>query len=365
MIDRVSHPAADRTDEVEASSHDLGVAAEADSRKSVGVGRELKMALGDLAGHELELVEERLRQAVRSRFDAVDELSHQLPALGGKRLRPLLVLLSARSIAESGGRCGESEIVDLAAAVELVHAASLVHDDVLDDADRRRHQPTVHAVAGVHRAVLLGDFLFTRAYGLAANCRSPRPARLLAAAATQLCEGEMRQQASIGRFDLPLREYRSILVQKTAALCAVSCRLGAWSHRATRAQVRALRRYGVALGLAFQIHDDWLDYWGDTQTGKTLGTDLEQAKPTLPLLHFLGQVDVQQRQRCLATLKLDNNSASHQLYRQIQQSPAKDFTLNAARRQAMRAQQALKTLPHSPARQCLARIAQFSVRREC
>lgn len=363
MIERVSRTPLDPLSVEGDDSHGPSDAAEAALRMPGGDG-DLRSTIQSLVGRELALVEQRLSLAVRSRFEVVDALGCQVTALGGKRLRPLLVLMSAKCVAESDGRCSESERADIAAAVELVHAASLVHDDVLDDADRRRHQPAIHTLAGVPRAVLLGDFLFTRAYGLAASCRSPRPARMLAAAGTQLCEGEMRQQATVGRFDLSLREYRSILLQKTAALCAVSCRLGAWCRRATPAQTRALRRYGAALGLAFQIFDDWLDYWGDAQVGKTLGTDLAQAKPTLPLIHFLGQLDVHERQRQLACLEHDDLAARRQLYSRIQQSDAKDYTLKAARRLVTRAQQALNGLPPCPARHCLSSLADFSVRRE-
>lgn len=327
----------------------------------------LKRLIGSVLGTRLEEVEHRLRQSVRSQYDVVDVLSQRASAMGGKRMRPMLVLLASQSCGdgiESGSRCSRAELADIAASVELVHAASLVHDDIMDGAEQRRHQTTIHASSGASAAILLGDFLFTRAYGLAASGRSTIPARWISDAATDLCEGELRQQASVGDFDLSLKEYRSILGQKTASLCAVSCRLGGWAEKATKPQLLSLSRYGSALGLAFQIFDDWLDYWGSNEVGKTLGTDFAQAKPTLPLLHFLSGLNHGERGRTVRMLEAGDSSALKDIFDAVRCSASGDYTLKVARKLAARAVTEIAALPLSPARQCLEGIAYFSVNRE-
>jgi len=323
----------------------------------------VKQAVGD----ELEAVELLIQQAVHSCYAEVQTLSSRAAAMGGKRLRPVLLLLAAKA-------CCDQPLSDLqardltaaAASVELVHAASLVHDDVLDKAEQRRHQPTIVQQAGNSAAVLLGDFLFTRAYATAAACSSTYPARQIAAAATHLCEGELRQQASTGNWELSLGTYRSILEQKTASLCRVSCRLGAWRGGGTAAQQHALSQYGRLLGLAFQVHDDWLDYWGSDETvGKTLGTDLSQLKPTLPLLRLLQTCDAKLRGQLMEELGGANGPATlASIRRLLERSDAGAYTLATAKRCAEKAKLQLASLPPSLSKQCLLAVADYSVNRQ-
>ncbi|QDV26622.1 polyprenyl synthetase family protein [Aureliella helgolandensis] len=334
----------------------------------------------ELIGEELDGVEATLQQAVNSRHREVQVLSQQAASMGGKRLRPMLVLLSAAAIPTTSagldkewGRRRRVDTQSIAGAVELVHAASLVHDDVMDRAEQRRHRPTIMAQAGNSTAILLGDYLFTRAYALAAACRSTLPARRIADAAALLCEGELRQQMSIGNWELSLKEYRSILLQKTGALCGVSCQLGAWAGQAPREYRRALFQYGNMLGLAFQIYDDWLDYWGTDQVGKTLGTDFAQRKPTLPVLHLLNDCDPTQRELLLA--QLDGCAASPTgdspaqlpfpgLLDQLQEAGSSNFTLQVAEHCVRRAKQSLDCIPDSRSKTLLFAIADYSIARK-
>jgi octaprenyl-diphosphate synthase len=258
------------------------------------------------------------------------------------------------------GLC-EEDTIRIAATVELVHAASLVHDDVLDNATLRRHQPTIHAQVGTHSSIVLGDFLFTRAYGLAAQCRSTLAARNIASAASELCEGELRQHTSIGNWNIAEADYFDILRQKTGELCAVSCRLGAWSGGRETAAARSLSRFGRKLGVAFQVVDDWLDLWGTAQVGKTLGTDLHQRKPTLPLIRLLATRSANQRAALIAML--DDDTQHSAVRRLLDESDAAAYSLDRAGRLIKSAINDLHQLPPSPARHCLEGIAQLCISR--
>ncbi len=309
-----------------------------------------------LIGLELSEVESMLATELKSNYPQVNDLASKAASLGGKRLRPVLTLLSALVV----GKCNDDS-VRVATTVELVHAASLVHDDVLDNAACRRHHATIHAQFGIPRSIILGDFLFTRAYAVAAKCRSTFPARSIAAAATQLCEGELRQQISAGNWLITEAEYFDILRQKTGELCAVSCRLGAWSAGCSSTNAHALSKFGRRLGVAFQIVDDWLDVWGTAQVGKTLGTDLAQRKPTLPIIRLLG---TRPERLSLSVKKLLDSADRHEeVYELLKRSDAADYTLHRARRLIERAVRDLSLLPSSPARDCLEKIAAQCVAR--
>lgn len=328
----------------------------------------LKAGVQSCIGSELEQVEWLIRSATTSQYDEITELCKSAAAMGGKRLRPTLVWLAA--YAQAGEQLKRqhdsrmvSDLTSIAAAVELVHAASLVHDDVMDSATQRRHQPTIVGQVGNSAAVLLGDLLFTRAYALAASCQKTYPARHIATAATRLCEGELRQQVSAGQWLLTPAKYRSMLLQKTGALCAVSCRLGVWRVGGNAMRVRALGHFGKLLGLAFQIHDDWLDYWGTEQVGKTLGTDLAQSKPTLPIIQLL-QNTPEDRKAALISLLDDPGEGSRQAIRKLlDASDAEETTLRVARAYSERAKLELKCFPASAAKDCLIAVADYSVRR--
>jgi octaprenyl-diphosphate synthase len=212
----------------------------------------------------------------------------------GKRLRPLVALLV-------GGATGEitTRHIDLAIIVELIHVATLVHDDIMDEADRRRGQPTVNARWGNSLSVLLGDCLFAHALNLAASYDDPEVSRAIARTASEVCSGEMIQTQR--RFDLQLRveDYLRIVEMKTGSLFAVAAELAASMSGAEPATVTMLKRYGMKIGTAYQIYDDCLDLAGtEARTGKTLGTDLRKGKFTLPVLKFLQGASEFERARC-------------------------------------------------------------------
>ncbi len=215
---------------------------------------------------------------------------------GGKRLRPLLALLSGGAT----GSLGE-EHIDLAVIVELIHLATLVHDDIMDDAERRRSQPTVNARWGNSLSVLLGDVLFAHALNLATDFDDTRISRTIARTATEVCSGEMIQTQR--RFDLHLsrEEYFRIIGMKTGSLFACAAELGAVISGAPEAVVRQFKIYGAHIGTAYQIYDDCLDIAGnEAETGKTLGTDLRKGKLTLPVLSLLESASAFDRERAAA-----------------------------------------------------------------
>src|SRR5271170_5393063 len=256
---------------------------------SVGIGesrRTLSSLFAPIAA-ELADAERIFHDELGSRFPFVQQLVDHCADFHGKRLRPALVLLSGKA----SGRITEAHAV-LAAVVEMIHTATLVHDDVLDEATIRRHAATVNAEWGNETAVLLGDFLFTHAFHLAASLDSTRACRWIGHSTNKVCEGEMQQVHHRGNLDLSENEYFEIIEGKTAELTAACCRLGASYADAPESTVAALDRYGRNLGIAFQIADDVLDIWGEERiAGKSLGTDLEKQKLTLPVIYLLRLVE--------------------------------------------------------------------------
>ncbi|MGI8432187.1 MAG: polyprenyl synthetase family protein [Chthoniobacterales bacterium] len=245
---------------------------------------------------ELEEVDRRISAQVNAFDPAIEGYVAYAIGGGGKRLRPLLALLG-------GGATGSltSEHTDLAVIVELIHLATLVHDDIMDDAERRRSQPTVNARWGNSLSVLLGDVLFAHALNLATDFDDTRISRTIARTATEVCSGEMIHTQL--RFDLQLSrdEYFRIIGMKTGSLFACASELGAVINGAPEEVVLQLKNYGAHIGTAYQIYDDCLDVAGsESETGKTLGTDLRKGKLTLPVLALLESATAFDRERAAA-----------------------------------------------------------------
>jgi octaprenyl-diphosphate synthase len=246
----------------------------------------------------LEQVEERIIKQVAAFDPAIEDYVSYAIGGRGKRLRPLVALLS-------GGATGEinSEHVDLAVIVELIHLATLVHDDVMDEAERRRAQPTVNARWDNSLSVLLGDCLFAHALNLSTQFENSEIGRRIARAASEICSGEMIQTQR--RFDLGLGvdDYLRIVKMKTGSLFAVAAELGATISEADANVVETLKDFGMRVGTAYQIYDDCLDIAGEENvTGKTLGTDLRKGKFTLPVLCFLRSAAAFERERCCSLM---------------------------------------------------------------
>lgn len=218
--------------------------------------------------------------------------------LGGKRLRPLLVLLCG----EASGELRREHLL-AAAALEMIHTGTLIHDDILDGALVRRHLETVNLRWDSRMAVLIGDYLLTCALSLITECGDLDCDRMIADACRVTCEGELRQVTSIGDFEMTEADYFKIVEGKTASLLECSCRIGAHFSNAPQTAVESFARFGRKLGAAFQILDDVLDLVGDSEKmGKTLGTDLVNRKPTLPLIRWLAEAESGEKRQMLALL---------------------------------------------------------------
>lgn len=309
---------------------------------------------------ELDEVESILRDELSSQYPFVDRLVKHGFRLGGKRLRPALVLLSGKAC----GGVSRDHLI-LAAAMELIHTATLIHDDVLDEAELRRHRDTVNARWDNETSILLGDYLLARSIRLASSMDDVFACRAIGEASKSMCEGELRQISSRGDYALSEADYLSIISGKTAELCACCCRLGAYYAGADETKQEALTRYGRHLGIAFQIADDLLDVLGDeTVVGKSLGTDLVKQKSTLPLIHMLGQLGPGDRDKVLAVLSNSDNHRHEALKSWFARTDAIDYTRGVALDYIRRATDELSAIAPGPASEALRDLAEFVVHRE-
>jgi len=309
---------------------------------------------------ELAQAEELLKQELRSEYPFVDDLTQHAFKLGGKRLRPALLLLTAKA-------CGgvHEHHLKLAAVVEMIHTATLVHDDVLDEAALRRHLETVNSRWGNKASVLLGDFLFTHSFYLASTLPTTYACQIIGKATNVVCEGELRQIHTQGDFDLTESEYFSIIEAKTAELTACCCELGAHYAGATAEVTAALAGFGRNLGIAFQIADDLLDVTGDEdQAGKSLGTDLDQAKPTLPLIYLLSSFAPAERAEFVNKLRRADEHRRELVAPYLEATGALQYAQTKAVEFANQAKSDLDVLPPSPAKDVLAGITRFVVNRK-
>ncbi len=308
----------------------------------------LKSTFALIAG-QLQSVEERIRQQARAFDPAVEGYVAYAIESHGKRLRPALALLAGGAT----GTISEGQF-NLAVVVELIHAATLVHDDILDGADKRRGQPTANAKWGNAISVLLGDCLFAHALKLSSSFDNSEVARRIADAASEVCSGEIIQTQR--RFDLSLSvpDYYKIIEMKTGALFAAATELSALLNGAN-AQVReALRIYGLCLGTAYQIYDDCLDIIGtEAQSGKTLGSDLRKGKLTLPILHLLQHSSPTERQRLSEVILNGGDEALSALVETALESGAIKAAVETGRTMLSNAGSQLQILPASPYRTAL------------
>jgi len=326
-------------------------------------------------------VDARLHRELQSRYEAIVPVLRHGTQLGGKRLRPALLLLSGLATAADRAACGnktgdckgdaaskpitlsEDHIV-MATVVEMVHTATLVHDDVLDKADTRRHVPTINARWNDDTSILLGDYLFAQSFYLAATLPSTLACRWVGQAAQRVCEGELRQILGRDWLDIDEETYLDIIRGKTAELTNVSCRLGAQLSGADDVVVNAMAVYGNDLGIAFQIADDFLDLWGDgDEVGKTLGTDLAQGKITLPLIRLLRHENTSIASEALDALRSAPDDRLARVMPLLRQSDAAEYTRGVANRYRKSAITAIELLAPSAAQESLIRIADFSVDR--
>jgi len=307
---------------------------------------------------ELQRVQNILRKELQSETPFVDQLLEHSWLMGGKRIRPVFLLLS-------GASCGEISDAHLqtAAALEMIHTATLVHDDVLDEAETRRHCATTNSKWGAKVSVLLGDYLFTHAFHVASLSGSVEALRMLAQASNRVCEGEMRQNAWQGNFDLSEADYLQMITEKTAELCGVGCQMGAYLSGAPTDLVHGFEGFGRNLGVAFQIIDDVLDIVGSQENvGKTLGTDLLNQKPTLPIIHCLEHCDSENRTKLIEYLG-NSESTTTGLMKFLKQTDSIEYARQVAQSHAQRATSFAQGLASNPYSDALISLAQFVLER--
>ncbi len=322
-------------------------------------GPNLLARIHEFLGGSLDEADRIFREELRSRRPCVRDIFGHAVQFQGKRLRPMLLLLSA---AASGGIRKDHHV--LSAVVEMIHTATLVHDDILDEADTRRHVATVNARWNNETSVLFGDYLFTHAFHLAASLESTTACRLIGRATNVVCEGELTQISERGNLDLTEERYFEIIDGKTAELCALCGQLGAMYAGASEDVIEALSEYGRSLGLAFQIADDLLDLTGDEdRTGKTLGSDLLKQKLTLPVIRLLATANADDAAVIRELIANPDEHTGEKLLPYLEASDALTYTSQRAEELILAANSQLSILPESPARRILESLTEFVLHR--
>ncbi len=304
-------------------------------------------------------VDQVIHQRLSSEVALVNQLSHYIVNSGGKRLRPLLVLLSAKSFAYQGDKHHL-----LAAIIEFIHTATLLHDDVVDESDLRRGNETANALFGNAASVLVGDFLYSRAFEMMVEVGDMRVMQIMATTTNVIAEGEVMQLMNVHDAEISEAEYLTVIYCKTARLFEAATQLGAILCQRDEKEVQAMAAYGRYLGTAFQLIDDVLDYSSSSeQMGKNVGDDLAEGKPTLPLIYAMQQGSAEQA--CLVKTAIEKGGYDmiDEVQAVIKQTGALEYTEKMAQQQAELAIAELAHLPDSESRLMLENIARLSVYR--
>ncbi|NII09926.1 polyprenyl synthetase family protein [Oleiagrimonas sp. C23AA] len=316
-------------------------------------------AVRELAANDMAAVDALIRHRLSSDVVLINQIAEHIIGGGGKRLRPMLHVLAARA----AGYRGEDH-AKLAAVIEFIHTSTLLHDDVVDESDLRRGRSTANAVWGNAASVLVGDFLYSRAFQLMVELDQMPIMRILADTTNTIAAGEVMQLLNIGNADVNEQTYLQTIERKTAVLFAAATELGGVLGGLPDDQVKALRTYGMELGYAFQIADDLLDYISDADTlGKNIGDDLAEGKPTLPLIFALEKASPDQSAAIRQAIEHGGLEHMDTILAAIRESGALERTSGAAQAHAQRAHEALLALADSPQRQALAALADYAVER--
>ena len=304
-------------------------------------------------------VDRVIGQRLSSDVALINQISHYIVNAGGKRIRPRLVLMFSEALGFAG-----TERFELAAAVEFIHTATLLHDDVVDESSLRRGRQTANAMFGNAASVLVGDFLYSRAFQMMVSVNRMHVLEVLADATNVIAEGEVMQLMNMHDPDLSVEDYLRVIRYKTAKLFEASARLGAVLADAGHAVEEACADYGRSLGTAFQLVDDLLDYEGDALSmGKTVGDDLREGKPTLPLLLAMARCSDEDRQLMRHAIEHGNTSRLDDILTIGRRTGALQATREAARAEADKACAALASLPDTSARKALLELSTRSVER--
>ena len=317
-------------------------------------------AIQSLAAADMGAVDALIRARLASDVVLINQIAEHIVSAGGKRLRPMLVVLAGQATAP---RCG-ADHHQLAAIIEFIHTSTLLHDDVVDESDLRRGRSTANAIWGNAASVLVGDFLYSRSFQLMVELERMEVMQVLADTTNRIAEGEVLQLLHVRNPDTDEAAYLRVIERKTAVLFAAGTRLGALASGADAATQQALYDYGMALGYAFQIADDVLDYTAEaTDLGKNLGDDLAEGKATLPLIHAMAHSDAATRERLRAAVQEGDGAAMPDVLAAIHASGGLDYSRRRAMDYAEQAEAALAGLPDSPALAALRGLARYAVQR--
>ncbi len=310
---------------------------------------------------QMREVEERLYSDLSPADKRLSDLVFHISKIKGKRFRPALLLLAGQC---TGGLMPQH--IDLAVVVELIHTATLVHDDIIDEADVRRHIETMNSKWGRKISILFGDYLFSRAYTILSALDSQIATIIMSQTINILCEGEMVQLLRCYDAEVTESDYLSIIERKTASLCAASCKLGAISSGASKKQTEVLTNYGSKIGMAFQIIDDCLDVMGkEDKMGKPMNLDTQSGKLTLPFIRLVNKLPTDRRESTLELIFQDNGKDSKAAITDLLvEHEAVDYAYETARQLVKKAQDELSIIPESIYKTALLELGDYVVKRD-
>lgn len=312
-----------------------------------------------LTAADTKLVDEIIINELSSDVALINQIGKYIVSSGGKRLRPMLLLLSSKALGYKG-----REHLSLAAVIEFIHTATLLHDDVVDESDLRRGQETVNTVWGNAPSVLVGDYLLSRAFELMVRVDKMRVMELLSHTTTAIAEGEVLQLLNINNPATTEEKYLNVVSRKTAILFGAASQLGGVLADAPENIELAFRNYGLHLGIAFQIIDDVLDYKADPEeTGKNVGDDLADGKPTLPLIYAMQKSSTSDGNVIKKAIESSDREAFREVLKIVEATDSIAYTERRAQEEAQRAIEALNIAPESEYKESMIQLAEFSVQR--
>lgn len=316
------------------------------------------IAIRALVQNDLAATDQLINDCLHSEIPLIPQLGHHLIHSGGKRLRPLLVLLSAHAFGYQG-----QKHIDLAAIIELIHTATLLHDDVVDTSELRRGHSTANAIWGNASSILVGDFLYSRAFQRMVSVNNMEVMAVLANATNTIAEGEILQLLNCKNPKTSETEYMNVIRAKTGTLFATATQMGPVLCNNRNLQT-TMMHYGMHLGIAFQLIDDALDYSSSADAlGKNCGDDLAEGKPTLPLLYVLQHGTQEQKNYVAKAIAEANRDHLDQVLQAIESTGAIPYTYQLANQHVVQAIRYLNNIPDSPYRQALSALAQFAIER--
>ncbi|MEY4717917.1 MAG: hypothetical protein RL563_535 [Pseudomonadota bacterium] len=317
-------------------------------------------AIKNLTATESRAVDQLILNELSSDVVLINQIGHYIISNGGKRLRPMLLLLAAKAL----GEVSEHHLI-LAAVIEFIHTATLLHDDVVDESDLRRGRESANAVWGNAASVLVGDYLYSSAFEMMVRTDNMRVMDILSKTTTAIAEGEVLQLLNCNNPDTTEDKYLEVIARKTAILFSTATRLAGVISGVDVAIQEGLAVYGQQLGVAFQLIDDALDYKANTEDlGKNLGDDLAEGKPTLPLIYAIQHGTPQQAQIIIDAIREGSRDAFAEVYAVVEATQAIEYTERCADRAAEQAIEALACLPDSDYKAALEWLARFSVQRD-